>query len=131
MSEELVTISPSSSLSTARELMREHRIHHLLVTKAAGELLGILSATDFLKLLDLSQNGVNVGAYSVGDLMTRGLAQVEASDAVRTAVDLFALNKFHALPVVESGKPVGIVTPHDIIKLLNTEKASLADYAEL
>jgi CBS domain-containing protein len=41
------------------------------------------------------------------------------------ALEIFNLNRFHALPVVDDGELVGIITPFDILKALSEEK--LAD----
>ncbi|MEL6393980.1 MAG: CBS domain-containing protein [Bacteroidota bacterium] len=40
------------------------------------------------------------------------------------------MNRFHALPVVEDDKPVGILTTHDLIKLLDAETVELKDYSD-
>jgi CBS domain-containing protein len=48
MSTPLITVDPDSSLQECSKLMRQHRIHHLPVADETGELVGMISATDFL-----------------------------------------------------------------------------------
>ena len=42
--------------------------------------------------------------------------QLEPDDTIGLAADIFLANKFHALPVVEDERLVGIVTTHDLLK---------------
>ena len=39
-------------------------------------------------------------------------------------MEIFTINRFHALPVVDNGELVGIITPFDILKALGEEKAA-------
>ena len=124
MTTDLVTVMASTPLHEAGELLRKHGIHHLPVVSAEGKLEGILSQSDFMKVL-----GENPANKTVGELMTSHLAKLEPGDDIRTAANVFSLNKFHALPVVENGKPVGILTTLDLIRFLDNEKVKLSDYA--
>jgi CBS-domain-containing membrane protein len=123
MTTELVQIMHSTPLGEAKKLLEEHGIHHLPVVDPTGNLVGILSQSDFLKTLDHDAT-----ATTAGELMSTHLAKLEPSDDVRTAANVFALNRFHALPVVEGKKLVGILTTLDLIRFMDNEKVSLADY---
>lgn len=123
MTTELVRIMPSTPLSEAKALFDKHRIHHLPVVDPEGGLLGMLSKSDFLKTLDH-----DASATITGELMSTHLAKLEPTDDIRTAANVFALNMFHALPVVEGGKLVGILTTLDLIRLMDKEAVRLEDY---
>jgi CBS domain-containing protein len=123
MTTELIKIMSSTSLNDAKKLLEDHGIHHLPVVDPMGDLVGILSQSDFLKTLDH-----DASATTAGELMTTHLAKLEPGDDVRTAANVFALNKFHALPVVEGKKLVGILTTLDLIRFLDQEKVTLGDY---
>jgi predicted transcriptional regulator len=43
--------------------------------------------------------------------------QLDPDDTVGLAADIFLVNRFHALPVVDGVDLVGIVTSHDLIAL--------------
>ena len=43
-----ITVKPAMSLQECATVMQKHRFHHLPVTDADGNLLGMISATDFL-----------------------------------------------------------------------------------
>lgn len=123
---EIMTPNPivereTNTLQTASEKMTHYEIHHLPVVDGDARLIGMVSRSDLIKAQ---------GDYSkaVHEVMVRGLAKLEPTDTVRTAVHLFSLNKFHALPVVEGERLVGIVTTHDVIALLDRETVKLKDY---
>lgn len=124
MSTDLVTVTVHTPLREAAALLRKHDIHHLPVVDPQGRLEGMLSQSDFLKLLDPA-TGENP---SVTTIMTAHLAKLEPDDALRTAANLFSLNRFHALPVVEGKKLVGILTTLDVIKFVDREVPALKDY---
>ena len=66
--------------------------------------------------------------WKVKDIMTQGLAKVDSKEPIRTALNLFKLNRFHALPVVDNDELVGMVTTFDIIDAIAKEPIALEDY---
>lgn len=44
----ILTINQNADLITCVKLMKEHHVHHMPVTNESGELVGLISATDFL-----------------------------------------------------------------------------------
>lgn len=52
----------------------------------------------------------------VGNVMTKILATIESTDKVGTAAEVFMEHLFHALPVVDNGRLVGIVTSFDVLR---------------
>jgi CBS domain-containing protein len=48
MSSPLITVSANMSMADCARLMRKHNIHHLPVADEHGNLVGMISATDFL-----------------------------------------------------------------------------------
>jgi CBS domain-containing protein len=47
--------------------------------------------------------------------MTREVSVLQSDDTLGDALDLFKLNKFHAIPIVEGDLLVGIITPLDLL----------------
>ena len=54
--------------------------------------------------------------------MTEKNATLRSSDRISVAIETFKENLFHAIPIVDHGKLVGIVTTHDIINCLANRK---------
>ncbi|MEL7221581.1 MAG: CBS domain-containing protein [Bacteroidota bacterium] len=47
---------------------------------------------------------------------------------IELGLEVFKLNRFHAIPVMDEEKLVGIVTTYDIIDALASEPVQLSDY---
>ena len=48
MTTPLITVSPQMPIAECARIMRENRFHHLPVADAQGNIVGMISATDFL-----------------------------------------------------------------------------------
>ena len=137
MTKKLITVNPKDSLTEVKAKFDDHNIHHLPVVRGS-EILGILSSTDFNHFLhgfghtkgDKLTEDLRMRSWKVEEIMTDKLAKLESSDPIRTALEVFKTNRIHALPVVDDGELVGILTTYDIISLLATELTTLEDYAK-
>jgi len=56
------------------------------------------------------------GKVVVGELMTRDPVSVQADDTVGELAEIFTENDFHAVPVMEGERIVGIVSTTDLIR---------------
>ncbi len=135
MSTDLITVRPADPVARVKELIEAHQIHHLPVVD--GErLIGIISQSDVLRFqrgaasndYDKIMEATRLRAWRAEEIMTRKLAKVESTDALRTVAEVFLTNQIHALPVVDGERLVGLVTTYDLIKLMATEPIKLDDY---
>ena len=120
-----------------QDIFNKHNIHHIPVVRYKN-IVGIISKTDFERFLHRTPKGAGNGdsliestrldTWKVRDIMTDRLAKVDSKEPIRTALDLFRLNRFHALPVVDNNELVGIVTTFDIIDAIAGEPVKLEDY---
>lgn len=94
--------------------MREQRIRHLPVLRG-GRVLGILSARD-LALVE-SLPGVDPGTVPVSQAMTEEPYTVAPETSLVEVLQQMAHNKYGAVLIVESSKPVGIFTTIDALEL--------------
>ncbi|MBR9922234.1 MAG: CBS domain-containing protein [Bacteroidetes bacterium] len=135
MTRNLITVNPEDTLDKVKTIFDENNIHHLPVVRF-NKIIGMLSQTDFKHFMHgYTQNqtdeileSTRLNSWRVEDIMTKGLGKVDSTDKIRTVLDVFKLNRFHALPVVDNDELVGIITVHDIIKALAEEPVSLDDY---
>jgi len=130
MSTNLITVNPEDKLSRIQEIFDQHNIHHLPVVRFK-ELVGIVSKTDFLHFIrgfnqneeDRFVNEARMRAYTAQDIMTTGIAKLNPNDRINVALDVFLVNRFHAVPIVaDNNDLVGIVTTYDIIKAVAGEE---------
>ena len=112
MIKNITTASPDDKLDVVREILRAKRLHHLPVVED-GKLVGLFSTVD---LLWLNRPLEDYKDISIRDVMTTKLATLESTDKIGSAAEIFLLNRFHAVPIVEHGKLIGLVTSFDILK---------------
>ena len=119
MSTELKTLPPSASLADARELMQEHRIHHLPIVGDNNKLVGLLTLTDVLRASDssLRDDGDRIRARDIGvaDVMVTDVATVSHEASLRQAALFLEKYRIGCLPVVDDEALVGIITDSDFV----------------
>ncbi|MCE2821894.1 MAG: CBS domain-containing protein [Bacteroidota bacterium] len=122
----LVTVTPEDTLLRVKEIFATHNFHHLPVVNFR-EIVGLISKTDFEYFMggisccsgDQAQDEQRLAQTAAKEIMTKRLGKVAPDDRVNVVLEVFMVNRFHALPVVENGELVGIVTPFDIMKALS------------
>ncbi len=119
-----ITIGKKEPLKKVKELMEKNKFHHLPVVEN-GKTEGMISRSDLLLFMkkkfvpyDDIVERTRLNAFHVEDIMTTGVAKLAPTDHIATALFLFKENIFHAAPVVENDKLVGIITTFDIINAL-------------
>lgn len=123
MTTELITVSPDASIREIQYLFEVNNFHHLPVTDKGEMLCGIISREDFFKLtyeLSLRTTGRTwtereYKAMKAKDIMTKNPLVLDPDDSIGLAADIFLANRFHALPIVDETRLVGMVTTHDLL----------------
>ncbi|HJW28949.1 MAG TPA: CBS domain-containing protein [Saprospiraceae bacterium] len=122
MTRKLTTVGPDTSISRIHDLFDRHLFHHLPVVEQ-GRLTGIISRVDYLTIrhmLSINWDGKTAvqdwfAGMCARDIMTRDPVCIESDDTIGLAADIFKTNHFHALPVVDDGELVGLITSHDLL----------------
>ena len=113
-----ITITPGDTLTAARKLFESSGVHHMPVVDD-GRLVGILSASDFLKLHLLKNINESLDKVTVAQLMHPNPVVLQSGASLRDAAEKFSAGEFHALPVMgDDGKIAGIVTTSDLVQYL-------------
>lgn len=129
MTTHLIAINPEDDLMRVKEIFDTHSFHHIPVVRYK-ELLGLISRSDFEHFYggasshadDQLVNELRLKRTHAADIMTTKLGKLDPGDRVNVALEIFCLNRFHALPVVDNDELVGIITPYDIMKALLDQK---------
>lgn len=135
MTQNPICIGSDETLAVAGKLFAENHIHHLPVM-AEGKLVGMISKSDFLffrhgfvhESFEKIKDDVRLNNYHAKDIMTTKLAKLEPNDKINVALEIFKENLFHALPIVQGERIIGIVTTYDIIKRLAIDNVAVAEY---
>jgi acetoin utilization protein AcuB len=127
MTSEVITVTPSSSIGMAIELMREHGFRRLPVVED-GKLIGIVTDRDLrqatnspLVLRERWYSEFLLDAIKVRSCMTANPITVEPATAVVDAARLLRQHKIGGLPVVDArggDRVVGMVTITDLLDCL-------------
>lgn len=118
-----ITIRGDAKAQAAADLMRAHKIRHLPVVSAEGKLVGIVTDRDIRQILfapPMRSRAADLG--SLAEQIT--VEEIMSSPAVTTtpyadladAAKIMHQRKIGALPVVERGKVVGILSEIDVLK---------------
>ncbi|TVR39197.1 MAG: CBS domain-containing protein [Cryomorphaceae bacterium] len=125
MTSQLVTLNLTHSLTDAEKMFTKNNIRHIPVV-SGDELIGMLSLTDLLRISFVDNFGegegeIDTAVYnmlSIDQVMVSKPVAVQSDATIREVAEILATKEFHALPVVEGKKLVGIVTTTDLIKYL-------------
>lgn len=126
-----ISVSPSIPVDEARALMQQHRIRHLPVLEN-GQLVGIVSDRDIRLVLPSPATSLSVyeigyllTRLTVGEIMTYFPMTIGADRLVAEAVKRMLAYKIGALPVVEKGKLIGILTRTNLLQAFLQAQAAL------
>jgi CBS domain-containing protein len=129
-SRKVVTEEPTASLRSASLAMRNAHVGALVVVESKGGVrrpIGILTDRDIVIAL-VAVPGARLESTLVGDAMTSQLAVARADEGVFEAVATMRDRAVRRLPVVDvDGGLVGIVTLDDLLVVISTELANLAE----
>jgi len=117
-----ITTGPDTPVLEARQLMIQKRIRHLLVVDGP-KLLGIVTDRDIR--LNLPSPATSLSVWEVNYLlarmtvesaMTTSVVVVSPRHDAKEAASLMLDHKIGALPVVDGGRLVGIITETDLLR---------------
>jgi CBS domain-containing protein len=135
----VITVDEDCSLEEAAKIMLDHNIGGLPVIDDQGNLCGIVTESDFVA----KEKGIPFSVYrfpqmfgewmphehveriyesarrrAVREIMSRDVTTVTEVDTIETVLEKMLKNGIHRLPVVRDRKPVGIVTRHQLLRLM-------------
>jgi acetoin utilization protein AcuB len=121
-----ITVGLEMPVLEAQQLMATNRIRHLPVTDA-GRLMGIVTDRDIR--LNLPSPATSLSVWEVNYLlarltvesaMRRAVITVDPGREATEAAQIMLDHKIGALPVVDAGALVGIVTETDMLRAFTT-----------
>jgi CBS domain-containing protein len=105
-----VCLGPNVALADACHQMHRSRIGAILITDADGKLIGIFTGRDAVRCI---AEGVDMAATCLEAAMTRAPASMTPGLRAIDALRLMHDGGFRHVPVVEDGRPVGVVSRGD------------------
>lgn len=118
MNTNVLTLQPTHSIKDAINFLLENKIRHLPITNKEGQVVGILSDRDIKDATpsNLSDNQQHdIYATPIEEIMTKHPLIGHPLDFVEEVATIFYDQKIGCLPIVSSGKLVGIITETDLL----------------
>ena len=127
MTRNVISMPSSATLTEARDVMKEHGIHHLPVVDDNGRLVGMV---DWDRLEEFFYTRFNpsasirwqllwlVSKTRLKDIMKRDVLTIGPNEMVERALAILESRQLGALPVVEHGNLVGILTTTDLFNTI-------------
>ena len=149
MTKNPIYVHKNDKVEKLLKILSEKRITGCPVIDNKKSVVGILSDSDIIKLIDvhskihqhkkeifnviismlkeknydfLKRELKKIRNIKIKDFMSKKVVTIQHNNEVYTAARLMNSNDIHKLPVVKNGKLIGIVTKWDIIKMLQEMK---------
>lgn len=143
MTTQVVSVSPDSPFKEVLERLVESGVSGLPVLDELGALLGIVTEADLASkeayagrrralailadVLAAPEWVRKAGGRTAAEIMTRDVVVCDPDDDPRVVARRMLERRVKRMPVVRSGKVVGMVSRHDILKLYTRPDAEIAD----
>ena len=124
MSTDVAIVARNDTLTVADDIMSKQRIRHLPVLEG-GRLVGILTQRDLFHAGLSTAMGFGQKAQKdflvtvpVKEVMTDEVVTIGPDEDVKVAARIMLERKIGCLPVVDSGKLVGLLSESDFLRLV-------------
>lgn len=123
MSHPVISVSPETPIQDALVMFKKEHIRRAPVIKD-GKLVGIVSERDLLNaspspVTSLSVWEINylISKVTVKQVMSKKVKTIDVATPIEEAARIMADSKIGGLPVMRSGKVVGMITETDLFKI--------------
>lgn len=121
----IISVSPRATIAEVAHTLATARIGAVLVCNERGDLMGIVSERDIVRVL--AGQGASALDHRAEQLMTRELTTATMKSTVAEAMEMMTLGRFRHLPVMENGRVVGLVSIGDVVKARMTQQENDVD----
>ncbi len=119
MTPDPLTVFEREPVELIRRTLEGHGIHHLPVVDRSNELVGIITYRD-----TVTGKRANDRPLLAADIMTRDVVVVHPQTPLGDAINILSRERFGALPVIVGRHVVGMLSTHDMLRLLQDTLAS-------
>ncbi|HEX9861109.1 MAG TPA: CBS domain-containing protein, partial [Nitrospirota bacterium] len=113
---QLIMTTGDRTIGYALNLLLENSIRRIIVTDKSGDFIGVLTQKDMIRHLEEDFYRGALKAEHILDKL-RPLISVAADDPLRTVIKKIVENRISAVPVLEEGAVVGIISEKDLLKV--------------
>ena len=124
----VTTVAPGITLLEVADKLAAKRIGAIVVVGARGEVAGIISERDIIRVL--AEQGPACFAKPVEESMTRQVVTCRETDTLDELMAMMTARRFRHLPVITDGALVGIISIGDVVKARLSELSMERDALE-
>lgn len=145
MSTEVISVGPDTPVEAIAALLVEHRISAVPVIEADGRLLGMVSQSDLLRLLESETEGGGKRSWWLSlvgsgeeqaheqlkwhgrvarEVMTSPVVTVEPSTSIAELARRLETQGIKRVPVIADGRVVGIVSRGDLLRVFTLPRTT-------
>lgn len=125
MTRDVIYLDTKDQLEKAEDIFKSKKIRHIPIVKQ-GNMVGMLSYNDLLRISFAdAYSGVIAEVdssvyemFSLDQVMVKNPVSIAPDQTISELASVFMKKEFHALPVVQDGRLVGIVTTTDLIRFM-------------
>lgn len=124
MTKNVVCVSTEQNLLDVKHIYEKKDFHHHIPVTTNGELVGMISLVDFMYHIagaGISDDHIIYKRLKVKDIMTQKPFHLTTEASIEDVARILAEGNYHAIPIVENKKVVGIVSTADIITFFLNE----------
>jgi len=119
MTKNVVCVTPDQYLLDVKHIYEKENFHHHIPVEENGKLVGMVSLIDFMYNISgagISDDNKVYKELKVKDIMTQKPFYLTTNSTIDDVSKVLVEGNYHAVPVLENDKIVGIVSTADIIK---------------
>jgi CBS domain-containing protein len=119
MTKNVDCVSPHQKIIDIKHIYEKKNFHHHIPVIENDKLVGMVSLIDFMYNIEgagLSDDNIIYNNLTVKDIMTINPFSLASSATIEEVAKTLAKGRYHAIPIVEEEKVVGIVSTADVIK---------------
>ncbi len=120
MATDIISVAPGMDIHKAIKILVDNRISGAPVLDAGGNLVGILSKKDCLKVAFTASYHQDLGGR-VSEFMSADVQTVDAGTSIIDMAERFIGGSYRRFPVIRNGRLAGLISRHDILKAIEEQ----------
>jgi CBS domain-containing protein len=126
----VVSLEPDKTLADAARLLEKNGIGTVVITAGDDIILGILSERDIVRAV--ARQGASALEAPISQYMTKAVKTCACGDTLRSIMERMTAGRFRHMPILDSGRCIGIISIGDVVKFrlgeLEAEASAMRDY---
>lgn len=119
MTKNVVCVTSEQSILDVKHIYEKKNFHYHIPVTENEKLIGMISLVDFMYHIagaGINDDTIIYKKLKVKDIMTSHPFSLTTSASIKDVANILAKGNYHAVPIVEDKKIVGIVSTADVIQ---------------